>query len=69
MPYFIAPEEQLHVPAIMWFGKNYHGVDEAFLEKRKSIKYSHDNIFHTVLDFMEVDTSIYNKSLDILSVD
>ncbi|MDT8453339.1 MAG: phosphoethanolamine--lipid A transferase [Gammaproteobacteria bacterium] len=69
MPYFIAPEEQLHVPAIMWFGKNYHGVDEAFLEKIKSIKYSHDNIFHTVLDFMEVDTSIYNKSLDILSVD
>lgn len=66
MPYFIAPEEQLHVPAIMWFGKNYHGVDESFLEKRKSIKYSHDNIFHTVLDFMEVDTSIYNESLDIL---
>lgn len=69
MPYFIAPEEQLHVPAIMWFGKNYDGVDEAFLEKRKSMKYSHDNIFHTVLDFMEIDTSIYNKSLDILRAD
>lgn len=66
LPYIMAPEAQTHVPAVMWFGKGFK-VNETLLRSRKAERYSHDNIFHTVLGFMGVKTKIYNKQLDILN--
>jgi lipid A ethanolaminephosphotransferase len=66
MPNFIAPEEQRHVPAILWFGDNYH-IDRQQLLARSGSSYSHDNVFHTVLGMMEIQTSIYDPALDILN--
>jgi len=66
MPNFIAPDAQRHVPAIMWFGKNFKGIDIKLLKEHSRYKYTHDNIFHTVLGFMEIKTSIYEKEMDIL---
>ncbi len=66
LPKAIAPHAQLHVPAIMWFGKGFDELDrEALLRKRKT-PFTHDNLFHTVLGFVEVETSIYRPELDIL---
>lgn len=66
LPNFIAPDAQRHVPAIMWFGNNFEEIDMKSLANKSSRKYTHDNIFHTVLGFMEIETSIYDKEMDII---
>lgn len=64
-PYAIAPEAQKHVPAIMWFGKNF-AIDKQGVKAKSNQPFSHDNYFHTVLSFVEVNSSVYNPKLDIL---
>jgi len=68
LPNFIAPDSQRHVPAIIWLGENFDEDQVNFkeLSKRRNNKYTHDNVFHTILGFMEIETSIYDKSMDIL---
>lgn len=66
MPNLISPEAQRWVPAIMWFGPNFDEVDMASLVTNRDAEYSHDNIFHTILGFMEIETSVYDKNLDII---
>ncbi|AFL49715.1 lipid A ethanolaminephosphotransferase [Sinorhizobium fredii] len=66
-PYAIAPKEQTQVPFIAWFSKPYQaemGVDTACLLKDAASPKSHDNLFHTVLGMMDVQTGVYNRSLD-----
>jgi lipid A ethanolaminephosphotransferase len=65
-PYMLAPEEQRHVAAIMWFGNSFK-IDQAKLLQKRDKPYSHDNIFHTLLGLMEVQTNVYKKSMDILN--
>ena len=65
MPNFMAPDEQRHVPAIMWFGEGFDGANINLLKNKRNKRYSHDNIFHTVLGFMEIETTIYNQEMDI----
>jgi len=64
-PYAIAPDAQKHVPAVMWFGKQYK-VNKAALKKRAAQPYTHDYLFHTLLGFIEVNGSAYQPKLDIL---
>lgn len=64
MPYMIAPQEQTHVPAILWFGKNYH-IDRGDLRLHMSHPYSHDNIFHTILGLVEIQSEVYRPELDL----
>lgn len=68
LPYAIAPDNQTHIPALMWFGDGF-GIDRQMLEHRTSLEYSHDNIFHTVLGLLEIETSVYDPGLDILNPD
>jgi lipid A ethanolaminephosphotransferase len=65
LPYFMAPENQKHIPAIMWFGDRFM-IDREKLRKVAGVQYSHDNLFHTLLGLMEVETSVYNKNMDII---
>lgn len=68
MPYFIAPKEQLHIPAIMWLSPEFindNHVDMKCIIGKSGHKFSHDYLFHTVLKFFNVETSIYNNSLDL----
>jgi lipid A ethanolaminephosphotransferase len=65
-PYMLAPEEQRHVAAIMWFVNSFK-IDQAKLLQKRDKPYSHDNIFHTLLGLMEVQTNVYKKSMDILN--
>ncbi len=64
MPYFIAPDAQKHPASIIWFGKDF-GISNQQMKKLKDKKLSQDYIFSSILDAMDVNTSIYNKKLDL----
>lgn len=67
MPYFMAPEEQTHIGAMMWFGDEMKkDIDTAKLKSYSDKAFSHDNLFHTIIGLFEVDTKIYDKNMDIL---
>lgn len=70
MPYSIAPKEQKQVPLFMWFSADYtaaNHIDNNCLRGISTSPYSHDNLFHTVLGMLNLQTRVYNKDLDILS--
>jgi lipid A ethanolaminephosphotransferase len=66
MPYMLSPENQRHVPAFMWFGESYDEIDRVALAGKLGRKYSHDNLFHTILGLLEIQTSEYDRDMDIL---
>ncbi len=68
LPYMLAPETQTHVPMIMWFDKGFleEDIDLPTLQNKISNKYTHDNVFHTILGLFELETTIYDKGLDIV---
>ena len=66
-PYFIAPSQQTHIPFITWFTPEYlvdTGLNLDCLRKTTAYPSSHDNLFHTVLGMMAVETSAYDQNLD-----
>ena len=67
IPYFMAPDEQTHVGALMWFGeKSKERVDVQTVRQKAGEEYSHDNLFHTILGVMGVQTAVYDQTKDIL---
>ena len=66
LPYVMAPDTQKHIAAIMWFGDNFK-IDKKSLNAISSEKFSQDNLFHTILGLMEVNTSVYNKNMDLIN--
>lgn len=66
LPRAIAPDAQLHVPAVMWLGRGYDEINLSALLQKRGNRFTHDNIFHTILGFLEVETSVYRPQLDIL---
>jgi len=70
LPYFLAPQEQIQVPLIMWFSESYQeafDIDTECLRKNSTKAYSHDNLFHSLLGLFNVSTSAYEENLDIFS--
>lgn len=70
IPWMLAPEEQTHVPALLWFSDSYiqsRKLDMDCLASERDHLYSHDNISHTVLSMLDIDSTVYRSSLDILS--
>jgi lipid A ethanolaminephosphotransferase len=66
LPYFIAPQSQTHIPALLWLGeKSRKNIDTNMLKKREEKSYSHDNIFSTVLGFFGVQSEVYEREMDI----
>ncbi len=66
LPNYIAPDSQRHVSAVLWLGSSFTGIDKNQLNSNQGAKYSHDHVFHTILGLMGVETSVYDKNLDIL---
>jgi len=69
-PYSIAPDFQKRVPFIVWMSDEF--------KRRRRIhdgaigggpKYSQDNVFHSVMGALGMRSEIYNKQLDIFSID
>ncbi len=67
-PYLIAPDAQKHVPMLMWFSDGYRnsfGLDTACLAGNRAKPYSHDNLFHSLLGLLNVQTREYDKTQDL----
>ncbi|PWB34685.1 phosphoethanolamine transferase [Pseudomonas sp. SDI] len=69
-PYMLAPEQQKHVPMLAWFSDNYkraYAVDGDCLKQSSSQPLSQDNLFHSMLGLLQVQTQVYNPRLDLFA--
>jgi lipid A ethanolaminephosphotransferase len=67
LPYAIAPDVQKHVPWVTWLSPAFEqasGLTMQCLRGRADARITHDNLFHSVLGLMQVDTSAYRRALD-----
>lgn len=70
LPYKIAPDEQTHIPFIMWLSPefaNSFNIDTECLKQHSNEPYSHDNLFHSVLGMLDIQTGEYDAELDIFN--
>ena len=68
LPWRVAPDDQKHVPWIIWLSPQFEarsGASMECLRARIDEKISHDNYFHSVLGLMDVRTSVYRPELDL----
>ena len=66
LPYALAPREQKHVPMVMWLSQSSAGhLRPGCLKDKADTPLSHDNLSHTLLGLMGVQTQAYQESLDI----
>lgn len=70
-PYSLAPEEQTHVPGLLWLSDNYvkeRQVDTECLRKEAENKpVSQDYLSHSLLGLSGITTSVYKPELDLIS--
>ncbi|MDP7536319.1 MAG: phosphoethanolamine--lipid A transferase [Methylococcales bacterium] len=69
LPYMMAPAEQTHIPMALWLPDVAYGQrwSRSCLDKASQRPLSHDNLFHSVLGFMGVQTKVYSTELDFFS--
>jgi len=70
MPYQFAPDEQTHIPMITWFGAEVgqdSGLQSSCTSRDVLSPVSHDNLFHTELGMLGIETSVYNPAMDIFA--
>jgi lipid A ethanolaminephosphotransferase len=70
MPYSMAPEQQTHVPMVMWLSQAWQrqqGESMACVRTQAEQPWSHDNLFHTLLGLAGVSTALRQPGMDILS--
>ncbi len=68
LPYALAPKEQKHVPWVTWLSpaiQNRLTLSPTCLNKLGDRALTHDNMFHSVLGLMDVQTEVYQPDLDV----
>jgi lipid A ethanolaminephosphotransferase len=51
----------------MWLNDSMSKVfDVESIKKKEYLPLSHDNLFHTLLGLMDIETELYNKDLDLM---
>ena len=61
-------EPQIKVPMVWWLSaalKKSCGLDQTRLKKQTTKPWAHDELFHTVLGLLQVQTSVYERKFDI----
>ncbi|CAH0318998.1 MULTISPECIES: phosphoethanolamine transferase [Pseudomonas] len=69
-PYMLAPEQQKHVAMMAWFSDSYQksfSVDTHCLQQNREKPLSQDNLFHSMLGLLEVNSTVYNPGLDMFA--
>jgi lipid A ethanolaminephosphotransferase len=69
-PYMLAPEQQKHVAMLAWFSDSYQksfSVDTHCLQMSREKPLSQDNLFHSMLGLLEVNSKVYNQDLDMFA--
>ncbi|MFM5789097.1 phosphoethanolamine transferase [Aeromonas veronii] len=68
-PYKFAPDDQTRVPLLTWFSPQLQAdrqLDMGCLAaEASSQRFSHDNLFHSILGIMDVQTRVYDNKLDL----
>ena len=67
-PYLFAPREQTAVPMMLWMSAGFSErfrIDRTCLNARRDQAFSHDNIFHSVLGMLDINTAVLNPRLDL----
>jgi len=70
MPYTIAPEFQTRVPFIFWASSDFYqdrGLSKDCLSGFRNSAFSHDNLFHSLLGLVDIQTKYYQQKLDIFA--
>lgn len=62
LPYAVAPDEQTHVPGVIWSPSH----DLKCVQARRMRAYSHDNLFPTLLGLFSIQTREYREGEDML---
>lgn len=68
VPFAIAPDEQTKVPMTWWLSPGYtasFGLDTVCLKREAARARTHDNLFHTTLGMLQVQSREYEPALDI----
>jgi lipid A ethanolaminephosphotransferase len=69
-PYMLAPDQQKHVPMLVWFSDNYQqsfSVDSHCLTNTRNTPLSQDNLFHSMLGLLQVHSKTYDPALDMFA--
>lgn len=74
MPYKLAPDEQTRVPMLVWMSdekqrsqRMRQGCSLPVPAANSEESASHDNLFHTELGLLGIETSVYDPRLDLYS--
>ena len=70
LPYALAPQQQIHVPMLTWLSgpmQKRLGVRQDCLQKSATAPLTHDNLFHSMLGLLDVNTSVYLPRLDLFA--
>ena len=68
LPYAIAPDVQTRVPMVMWFSAGAPaslGLDAECLRARAAKPAAHDHLFHTLLGWLDVKTTLHETQWDL----
>ena len=66
--FLITPDEQKRVAALMWFNEGFsQSLDVDLIKEKIEVSLSHDNLFHTLLGFMNIETEVYQQDMDIVA--
>ena len=68
LPYSIAPKEQTEIPMVMWMSQGFatsFGVSKDCMSKLANTPVSQDNLFHSILGMLQIESTHYDKSLDL----
>lgn len=69
-PYFMAPDEQTKVPMVLWmsdaFSDQFGHQSDCLADKNAAVL-SHDNLFHSLLGMLDIQTQEYDASLDFFA--
>lgn len=69
-PYFMAPDYQIKVPMILWMSqafKDQFGIDIGCMSAKADTVMSHDNLFHSLLGMLDIQTDVRNPDLDLFA--
>lgn len=69
-PYMIAPNAQTHVPFFYWLPQSQRAISNVnmnCLEQHQDQPLSHDNIFHSLLGYLQISSTYYQPELDLFS--
>jgi len=67
LPYLFAPDNQKHIPMLVWFSDTWFDreLDLKKIQNQSLKTVSHANVFHSLLGLLNVETHVYQPSLDI----